>query len=78
LIEVAFSFDCWLGLDLYSVSVAVHSEDGRSYDWMGGVHFFRVASLILLEGMQTSMRQHQCRRLGTVANVPAMSGIDAK
>jgi len=49
--EVAFSFDCWLGTDLYSLSVAVHSEAGKSYDWLDGVHFFRVASASPLEGI---------------------------
>jgi lipopolysaccharide transport system ATP-binding protein len=76
-IEAAFSFDCWLGLDLYSVSVAVHSEDGRSYDWMDGVHFFRVASSIPLEGIANLNATASVRRLGTVVSVTVMSGIDA-
>ena len=41
-IEISFSFDCWLGTDAYSVSFAVHSEDGISYDWIDGVLFFSV------------------------------------
>lgn len=50
-VEVTFAFDCWLGSDLYSLSVAVHSEAGKSYDWLDGVHFFRVASPTPLEGI---------------------------
>lgn len=51
IIEVTFAFACWLGVDTYSVSVAVHTKDGKSYDWMDGVHFFRVVSLVSLEGL---------------------------
>lgn len=51
IVEVAFAFDCWLGVDTYSVSVAVHTKDGKSYDWMDGVHFFRVVSVVPLEGL---------------------------
>ena len=50
-VEVNFSFDCWLGIDDYTVSFAVHSRDGVSYDWLDGVVFFRVTSPVLLEGV---------------------------
>jgi Wzt-like putative exopolysaccharide export protein len=66
IVEVTFSFDCWLGTDLYSVSVAVHSEDGASYDWLDGVHFFRVASPIPLEGIANLNATVGSRRLGQV------------
>lgn len=67
ILEVTFSFDCWLGTDLYSVSVAVHSEDGASYDWLDGVHFFRVASPIPLEGIANLNATVGSRRLGQVS-----------
>ena len=55
LIEVAFSFDCWLGTDSYSISCAAHSsaifEEGIGYDWLDGALFFRVTSPILIEGL---------------------------
>jgi len=63
-IEVAFSFDCWLGSDLYSVSFAVHSGEGISYDWMDGVHFFRVASSVAVEGIANLNASVVTRRLG--------------
>jgi ABC-type polysaccharide/polyol phosphate transport system ATPase subunit len=50
-IEVTFSFDCWLGIDQYSISLAVHSRDGFAYDWLDAALFFRVASLRLTEGV---------------------------
>ena len=50
-IEVTFSFDCWLGIDQYSISLAVHSRDGFAYDWLDAALFFRVTSLKLTEGV---------------------------
>ncbi|HYE65791.1 MAG TPA: ABC transporter ATP-binding protein, partial [Pyrinomonadaceae bacterium] len=37
LIEVTFSFNCWLAPDSYSIAVAVHSLDAISFDWLDGV-----------------------------------------
>ena len=64
IIEVTFSFDCWLGTDLYSVSFAVHSEDGISYDWLDGAWFFRVASSAPIEGIANLNATASARRLG--------------
>jgi ABC-type polysaccharide/polyol phosphate transport system ATPase subunit len=50
-IEVIFTFDCWLGIDQYSISLAVHSRDGFAYDWLDAALFFRVTSLRLIEGV---------------------------
>ena len=66
IIEVSFSFDCWLGTDLYSVSYAVHSADGISYDWLDGVLFFRVASAVPVEGIANLNASANARRLGQV------------
>lgn len=50
-VEVRFSFNCWLVPEIYSVTVAVHSADGISYDWLDGVLFFRVTSPVRMEGI---------------------------
>jgi ABC-type glutathione transport system ATPase component len=65
-VEVSFAFDCWLGSDLYSVSFAVHSAEGISYDWMDGVHFFRVASATPIEGIANLNASASMRRLGRI------------
>jgi ABC-type polysaccharide/polyol phosphate transport system ATPase subunit len=67
IIEISFEFECWLGTDLYSVSFAVHSEEGISYDWMDGVVFFRVASSSPVEGIANLNAIAAARRLGKVA-----------
>lgn len=41
-VEVTFSFNGWLGPDLFSLTVAAHSADNISYDWLDGAVFFRV------------------------------------
>ena len=64
LVEVTFAFDCWLGLDQFSVSLAVHSRDGVSYDWLDGVLFFRVTSPVLVEGVANLNAGATARRLG--------------
>jgi hypothetical protein len=66
-VEVTFSFDCWLGTDLYSLSVAVHSVAGKSYDWLDGVHFFRVASATPLEGIANLNATASVQTLGRIA-----------
>jgi hypothetical protein len=48
---IRFAFDCWLGVDNYSVSFAVHSFDGHAYDWVDGALFFRVTSAKTTEGV---------------------------
>ena len=50
-LEVSFSFDCWLGIDQYSISLAVHSPNGKAYDWLDAALFFRVTSKALVEGV---------------------------
>ena len=51
ILEITFAFDCWLGIDQYSISLAVHSRDGQSYDWLDGALFFRVTSMNHMEGV---------------------------
>src|ERR1700704_1766039 len=50
-IEVIFSFNCWLGMDDYSITCAVHSRNGEAYDWIDGARFFRVTSEAVTEGV---------------------------
>ncbi|HEU4596659.1 MAG TPA: ABC transporter ATP-binding protein [Pyrinomonadaceae bacterium] len=63
-VEVTFEFNCWLGIDQYSISLAVHSRDGLSYDWLDGVLFFRVTSATLVEGVANLNASATARRLG--------------
>jgi hypothetical protein len=50
-IEVSFAFGCWLGVDQYTISLAVHSREGQAYDWLDAALFVRVTSLTLTEGI---------------------------
>lgn len=50
-VTVKFAFRCWLGIDDYSISFAVHSLEGQAYDWLDGALFFRVVSATLIEGV---------------------------
>jgi ABC-type polysaccharide/polyol phosphate transport system ATPase subunit len=63
-VEVSFAFDCWLGLDRFSVSLAVHSRDGVSYDWLDGALFFQVVSPVLVEGVANLNATATARRVG--------------
>ncbi|MCA1593165.1 MAG: ABC transporter ATP-binding protein [Acidobacteria bacterium] len=62
-LEVSFAFDCWLGVDQYSISFAVHSREGQAYDWLDGALFFRVTSLGLTEGIANLNASATARRL---------------
>jgi len=50
-IEATFAFNCWLGIDQYSISLAVHSRAGESFDWIDGALFLRVTSAGHFEGV---------------------------
>ena len=65
IIEVTFAFNCWLGIDNYSISCAVHSSEGEAYDWLDGVRFFRVTSLRVTEGIANLNATASARRLNT-------------
>jgi len=73
-IEISFSFDCWLGTDAYSVSFAVHSEDGVSYDWIDGVLFFQVVCAPPVEGVANLNASASVRRLDHRSVPPAVAG----
>ena len=50
-VEVSFAFDCWLGVDQYTITLAVHSREGQAYDWLDAALFLRVTSMTLTEGI---------------------------
>ncbi len=62
-IEVTFAFDCWLAPDTYSVTVAIHSSDGVSFDWVDGLLFFRVMSTVAMEGVANLNATAMTRRI---------------
>jgi ABC-type polysaccharide/polyol phosphate transport system ATPase subunit len=49
--EVTFAFDCWLAPQTFSITVAVHSPDGISFDWLDGARFFTVMSVTGMDGL---------------------------
>ena len=51
--------------DRFSVSLAVHSSDGVSYDWLDGALFFQVVSPVLVEGIANLNATATARRVGT-------------
>lgn len=64
-VETTFSFNCWLAPDLYSISIAVHSPNSVSFDWMDGVLFFRVFSDIAIEGVANLNAHATTKSIGT-------------
>ncbi|HYX27809.1 MAG TPA: Wzt carbohydrate-binding domain-containing protein, partial [Pyrinomonadaceae bacterium] len=70
-VEVMFAFNCWLGIDNYSISCAVHSREGEAFDWLDGVRFFRVTSLRLTEGIANLNATATVRRLSSPAGKSA-------
>jgi ABC-type polysaccharide/polyol phosphate transport system ATPase subunit len=65
--EVRFSFNCWIAPDLLSLSVAVHSGAGESYDWVDGCVFFRVMAPTTMEGVANLNATATTKRLGRSA-----------
>jgi len=65
--EVTFEFNCWTAPDLLSLSVAVHSADAVSFDWLDGCVFFRVMSATPMEGVTNLNATASVRTLGHAA-----------
>jgi lipopolysaccharide transport system ATP-binding protein len=65
--EVRFDFNCWIAPDLLSLSVAVHSAAGESYDWVDGCVFFRVMAPTTIEGVANLNASATMKRLGYTA-----------
>lgn len=70
-IETTFSFNCWLAPDLYSISIAVHSPNSVSFDWMDGALFFRVFSEVAIEGVANLNARVTTESIGTNAEARA-------
>ena len=64
-VEVTFSFAAWLAPDTFSISVAVHSPDNISFDWLDGVSFFRVTGLDVGDGLVNLNAAVNHRRITT-------------
>jgi lipopolysaccharide transport system ATP-binding protein len=70
LTEVTFEFNCWLAPEMFSLCVAVHSGAGVSFDWLDGCLFFRVMSVMKMEGVVNLNATASTKRLaGTHANL---------
>jgi lipopolysaccharide transport system ATP-binding protein len=68
-LKVVFSFNCWLGVDHYSITCAAHSRDGEAYDWLDGMCFFRVTSETITEGVANLHATASVRRVqGAIAS----------
>lgn len=72
IVEVTFRLNCWLGVDDYTVSLAVHSsaimEGGVSYDWLDDVLTFCVTSTRTIEGLVNLDAEVTGRKLGACAS----------
>ena len=64
IIEVSFVFNCWLAPDTYSLTLAVHSRDGVSFDWLDDALFFRVFSVVSMEGVTNLNASAMVRSIG--------------
>jgi ABC-type polysaccharide/polyol phosphate transport system ATPase subunit len=62
-VEATFAFNCWLGVGEFSITAAVHSAGGISFDWMDDVAFFRVMSPVAIEGIANLNASVTTRRL---------------
>lgn len=70
-LEVTFAFDCLLGIDQYSISLAVHSRAGLAYDWLDAALFFQVTSVTLLEGVANLNATAAVRRHSSTNTEPS-------
>lgn len=62
-LEVTFALNCWLASGLYSLTVAVHTREGVSLDWIDGVSYFRVVTNVEMEGVANLNATATARRL---------------
>ncbi len=82
-LEVTFAFNCWLGFDQYSLTLAVHSRAGESYDWIDGALFLRVTSVGHFEGVanlnaSATVRHRESNQAATInESEPVLSAMRA-
>ena len=62
-IEATFAFNCWLGVGEFSITAAVHSASGVSFDWVDDCLFFRVMSPVTVDGVANLNASVTTRRL---------------
>jgi ABC-type polysaccharide/polyol phosphate transport system ATPase subunit len=74
-IEVIFSFNCWLGMDDYSITCAVHNRNGEAFDWIDGARFFRVTSEAVTEGVANLNASVSARHLESAAALGAQDEL---
>lgn len=77
IVEVNFAFSCWLAPDSYSLTFAVHSIDGISFDWLDGALFFRVMSALAMEGVTNLNATASLRRIGIHRNTATAEAVNA-
>ena len=75
-VEVTFSFNCWLAPDAYSIAVAAHSPDAISFDWVDGALFFRVMSATPMEGVANLNANAATRRLSAPREQATNKGVE--
>jgi lipopolysaccharide transport system ATP-binding protein len=78
IVEVTFRFDCWLAPESYSVTVAAHSLDAISFDWLDGALFFRVISGRAMEGVANLHANVSARRRSATYERPPNPQIDTQ
>ena len=66
-VGVNFAFNCWLAPDTYSVTVAAHSVDAISFDWLDNVLYFQVISPIAMDGVANLDANVTVRRIASHA-----------
>lgn len=71
LTEVTFEFNCWVAPDQLSISVALHSRAGVSFDWLDGCLFFRVMAGTAMEGVANLNATAASKCLGPHNGKPA-------
>ncbi|MGH9932527.1 MAG: ABC transporter ATP-binding protein [Pyrinomonadaceae bacterium] len=69
-IEVSFVFDCWLGVDQYTISMAIHSREGQAYDWLDAALFLKITNMTLTEGIANLNATAKLRRRGLSPETP--------
>lgn len=62
-IEANFAFNCWLGVGEFTITSAVHSAEGVSFDWVDDALFFHVMSPVAIDGTANLNATVSTRRL---------------
>jgi hypothetical protein len=73
--EIMFSFNCSLAPDSYSITVASHSPDAVSFDWLDCVTYFQVISMTRMEGVANLSAVPTVTR---ISQSTPIAGVEAK